>query len=57
MSSHMKTAIYGKLHRNLRGAVHLLGQRRCIDPICMKVIIVYIILGMTSVIYGGDLLM
>ena len=32
MSSYMKTTIYGKLHQNLRGAVHLLCQMRCIDP-------------------------
>ena len=31
MSSYMKTTIYGKLHQNLRGAVHLLCQMRCID--------------------------
>ena len=33
MSSYMKTTIYGKLHQNLRGAVHLLCQMRWIDPI------------------------
>ena len=32
MSSYMKTIIYGKLHQNLRGAVHLLCQMRWIDP-------------------------
>ena len=34
MSSHMKTIIYEKLHQNLRGAVHLLGERRQNDPGC-----------------------
>ena len=29
----MKTTIYGKLHQNLRGAVHLLCQMRWIDPV------------------------
>ena len=33
MSSYMKTTIYGKLHQNLRGAVHLLCQMRWIDPV------------------------
>ena len=33
MSSHMKTIIYEKLHQNLRGAVHLLGERKENDPI------------------------
>ena len=28
----MKTTVYGKLHQNLRGAVHLLCQMRWIDP-------------------------
>ena len=28
----MKTTIYGKLHQNLRGAVHLLCQMKWIDP-------------------------
>ena len=32
MSSHMKTIMYEKLHQNLRGAVHLLGERRQNDP-------------------------
>ena len=32
MSSHMMTIIYEKLHQNLRGAVHLLGERRQNDP-------------------------
>ena len=30
LSSYMKTTIDGKLHQNLRGAVHLLCQMRCI---------------------------
>ena len=29
MSSYVKTTIYGKLHQNLRGAVHLLCQMKC----------------------------
>ena len=36
MSSYMKTTIYGKLHQNLRGAVHLLCQMRWIDPLNMR---------------------
>ena len=32
----MKTTIYGKLHQNLRGAVHLLCQMRWIDPCVVR---------------------
>ena len=53
-SSYMKTTIYGKLHQNLRGAVHLLCQMRCIDPcvVCVCVCVCVYVCVCVSVVCG-----